>query len=158
MKTFTVSFFGHRIINNAAEVERRLESLVSELLRSKEYVEFLIGRDGDFDILAASVIRRCKKNCGRDNAALVLVLPYMRADYRDNEASFLDYYDEVEICEESSRAHFKAAITLRNRRMIERSDMVVCCVVRESGGAWAALSYARKTGRECVNVGETAST
>ena len=37
----------------------------------------------------------------------MLVLPYLRADYRDNEAAFLDYYDEVKICEEAARSHFK---------------------------------------------------
>ena len=105
MDIYTVSLFGHRHIEQGALVEERLESLLYDLITGKEYVEFLIGRDGEFDLLASSVIKRCIKKYGRGNTSLVLVLPYMRAEYRDNEAAFLDYYDEIEICEESARAH-----------------------------------------------------
>ena len=153
MNTFTVSFFGHREIENGFEVERRLEEIITDLIRSKEYIEFLIGRDGEFDLLVSSVIKWCIKKYGRDNTSFVLVLPYLRADYRDNEVEFLDYYDEVEICEEAAQAHFKAAIQIRNRCMIDRSDLVVCCVQRKKGGAYAAVRYAEKIGREGWNVG-----
>ena len=57
-----------------------------------------------------------------------LVLPYMKAEYCDNKKEYLDYYDEVEVCAESSEAHPKSAIQVRNRSMIDRSDLVVCCV------------------------------
>lgn len=139
MNTFTVSFFGHREMENAFEVEARLEKIVTELIRNKEYVEFLVGRDGEFDLLASSVIRRCARRYGNANTSLVLVLPYPRSDYRDNEESFNDYYDDVEICEEAARGHFKAAIATRNRCMIDRSDLVVCCVQRKKGGAYSAF-------------------
>ena len=84
---------------------------------------------------------------------MVLVLPYMRAEYRDNEAAFLDYYDEVEICEESARAHFKAAMQIRNRCMVDRSDLVVCCIQHQSGGAYKTVQYARLLGKRVVEVG-----
>ena len=59
MEVFTVSFFGHRMIGNALEIENRLEQLIRTLLREHEYIEFLVGRDGEFDQLVSSVIRRC---------------------------------------------------------------------------------------------------
>jgi len=37
MDTFTVSFFGHRVIENPLAVERRLETLICELLTSHGY-------------------------------------------------------------------------------------------------------------------------
>ncbi|MBQ8909989.1 MAG: hypothetical protein IJY91_02990 [Oscillospiraceae bacterium] len=40
-----------------------MEKVVRNLLREKQYVEFLVGRDGDFDLLVASVIRQCKREC-----------------------------------------------------------------------------------------------
>ena len=88
MDTFTVSFFGHRVIENPLAVERRLESLICELLTSHAYVEFLVGRDGDFDLLVSSVICRCKRTVRADNSAHVWVLPYATAQFRDNEESF----------------------------------------------------------------------
>ena len=152
MNIYTVSFFGHREIENGFEVERRLEEIISDLIRGKEYIEFLVGRDGEFDLLASSTIKRCIKKYGRGNTSLVLVLPYLRVDYRDNEAAFLDYYDEVEVCEEAARAHFKAAIQIRNRCMVDRSDLVVCCVQRKKGGAYQTVRYAEKVGKEVWNT------
>ena len=109
MDTFTVSFFGHRVIENPLAVERRLETLICELLTSHGYVEFLVGRDGDFDQLVSSVIRRCKRTVRADNSSHVWVMPYETAEFRDNEDSFYDYYDEVEVCQSASGGHFKAA-------------------------------------------------
>lgn len=79
-------------------------------------------------MLASSAIRRAIKKYSFGNTSFILVLPYLRAEYRDNEQNYLDYYDEVEICEKSSSAHFKSAIQIRNRNMIDRSDLVVCYI------------------------------
>jgi hypothetical protein len=154
MNIYTVSFFGHREISQPFLIEDRLEKLVRQIINQKEYVEFLVGRDGEFDQLAASVIRKVKKDCDYGNAMLILVLPYMKAEYRDNEQSFLDYYDEVEVCSESSSAHFKAAIKIRNQHMAERSYLVICCIERKSGGAYTAVRYAEKNGIEVINLAE----
>ncbi len=54
MDTYTVSFFGHRLVERASEIEVRLEILLHDLITQKQYVEFLVGRDGEFDLLAAS--------------------------------------------------------------------------------------------------------
>ena len=61
MITFTVSFFGHRVIEDPLRIEQNLESLIGRLITEHEYVEFLVGRDGEFDQLVSSVIRRCKR-------------------------------------------------------------------------------------------------
>ena len=41
MEIYTVSFFGHREVEGAAEIESRLERLLHDLITQKEYVEFL---------------------------------------------------------------------------------------------------------------------
>ena len=152
---FTVSFFGHRMLENALEVEKHLEVLLHDLIIQHEYVEFLIGRDGEFDLLAASAIRRAVSQYGCGNTTLTLVLPYLRAEYRDNEQNYLQYYDEVEICTESAAAHYKSAIQIRNRCMVDRSDLVIFCVQRQSGGAYGTLQYARKTGKQYLSIADS---
>ena len=152
MDIFTVSFFGHREIENASEVEYRLENVIRDLIKHKEYVDFLVGREGEFDLLSASVIRRVAKAYDYGNSSLVLVLPYLKADYRDNEQNFREYYNEIEICSKSASSHFKAAIQIRNRYMVDRSDLVVCCIQRKSGGAYKTLMYAEKQGRKIINA------
>ena len=84
MDIYTVSFFGHREIENVLEVERKLEVKILELIKTKQNVEFLVGREGEFDILAASVVKRVKKQMDYGNCSLIWVLPYMKVEFRDN--------------------------------------------------------------------------
>lgn len=97
MEIYTVSFFGHRQLDDFMGAERRLEKLIRELLAEREYVEFLVGRNGDFDQLAASTVLRLKRTVRDDNSSLVLVLPYLTAEYVNNRDSFESYYDEIEV-------------------------------------------------------------
>ena len=144
MDIYTVSFFGHREIENVLEVERKLEVKILELIKTKQYVEFLVGREGEFDILAASVVKRVKKQMDYGNCSLIWVLPYMKSEFRDNEKEYLDYYDDVEVCERSSKAHYKSAMQIRNKAMVDRSDLVICCIQHKSGGAYKTVQYAEK--------------
>ena len=154
MSTYTVSFFGHRVIEDPLLIEQRLERLIRKLLKEKEYVEFLVGRDGEFDQTVSSVIRRCKRTVRDDNSAHVWVLPYPTAEYRDNEESFREYYDEIEICGASADSHFKGAHQARNRAMVDRSHLVVFCIQHDSGGAWQTMKYAKKQGKPYININD----
>ena len=152
MNIFTVSFFGHSEIENALDVEQKLEAKISELIQTQQYVEFIIGREGEFDILAASVVKRVKKQMDYGNCSLIWVLPYMKSEFRDNEKEYLDYYDDVEVCERSSKAHYKSAIQIRNKEMVDRSDLVICCIQRKSGGAYKTVQYAEKQGQTVIDI------
>lgn len=154
---YTVSLFGHSIISDAIYTEKALDNIVRELINTKEYVEFLVGRKGDFDILAASVIRTAKKALDYGNCSLILVLPYSTSEYRRSKKSFEAYYDEVEICGDSAYAHFKGAYRICNRLMVDRSDLVICCVEREEGGAYQTIEYAIKQKKTVKNIGRYAA-
>jgi len=69
-------------------------------------------------------------------ASWLWVLPYPTAEYRDYEADYAAYYDESEICPKSAVAHFKSAFQFRNRWMVDRSNLVICYVERQYGGAF----------------------
>lgn len=152
MEIYTVSFFGHKELPNSIEIENQLYKLIRELICEKEYVEFLVGRNGDFDTLSSSVIRRAMRDSDYGNAAHTLVLPYQTAEFMNNIDRFKEYYSNVEVCEQSAAAHYKAAIQIRNRVMIDRSDLVICYVERKSGGAYKALRYAEKHGKAVINL------
>ena len=152
MNIFTVTFFGHRYINNMFKLEAKLEPILKDLINQKEYVEFLVGRDGEFDQIVSSAIRNAKERYDYGNVSHILVLPYERANYRDNRDSFEDYYDEIQISSSAAAAHPKAAIGVRNRDMCDRADMVVCYVEKESGGAYNAMKYAESIGKKVINL------
>lgn len=152
MNVFTGNFFGHRIVDNPLLLERLLEGLIRKLLTGKNYVVFLVGRNGEFDQLVSSIVRRSKRMLRGDNRALVWVMPYLTAEYRNNEEVFRQYYDEIVICEEAAGKHFEAAFQIRNHCMIDRSDLVVFCVQRQSGGAWQTMHNAEKKGIPFLNL------
>ena len=154
MKLFTVAFFGHRYIDNMLAVEERLEEIIRSLIRDKEYVDFVVGRNGDFDQYVSSTVLRCKKNYRDDNSSLVLVLPYASAEYANNQDYYEEYYDDIEVSFEASKAHPKAAIQIRNREMIDRADLIVCYIERKNGGAYKTIQYAEKIGKPIINIAE----
>ena len=151
---YTVAFFGHREIEHFRETEQALEKLIEKLVRNHEYVEFLIGRNGEFDQLVSSTVRSVRNRLGCKNCSLVLVLPYMTAEFRDNEASFLEYYDEVEVSSTAEGVHFKSAMQTRNREMVDRANLVIFCVDHTSGGAYQTLKYAKRSQKPYINISE----
>ncbi len=72
MKEFTIAFFGHRYIDNPLKIEELLKNYIINLLSEKEYVVFLVGRNGEFDKYVASAIRQIKKECLRVERIKVL--------------------------------------------------------------------------------------
>ncbi len=148
MEIYRVAFIGHREIENYREVEDAIMEKLSELLREKEFVEFQIGRNGEFDIFFASCIKRLQKNLGDHNSAMTLVLPYPVADME----YFEDYYDSIFIPEEAGNAHPKGAIKKRNQWLVDNSDLLIAYVRCEKGGAAACLKMAEKAEIEIVRI------
>lgn len=154
MDIFTVAFFGHRYIDNFFAVESELEKLIHELIVNKTYVEFLVGRNGDFDQMVSSTVLRTKRNLRDDNSSLTLVLPYPTAEFENNEDSFYNYYDEIEICEEAAKTHYKGAVQVRNHSMVDRADLIICYIEKNEGGAYQTVQYAKKQNKTIVNLHE----
>lgn len=148
MEIYRVSFIGHREVDDFFFVEEQVYSIVRELMTTKEYVEFYVGRNGEFDILVASVIKRAKREIYEHNSSLILVIPYPLADMK----SYENYYDEVEYPKELYKVHYKASITKRNEWLVENSDMLVAYVVRDYGGAAHCLKKAIERGIEIKRV------
>ena len=149
---FTVAFFGHRYVGDVLRIEKLLEEQISRVIEEKEYVRFLVGRNGEFDQCAASSVRRIGK--GKENSSLVLVLPYPTAEYLNNQKNFEEYYSEVEISRDASKAHPKSAIQIRNREIVDRADMIICYVEHSSGGAYKTAKYALEQGKTVINLAD----
>ena len=75
-------------------------------------------------------------------------------EYLNNEEYFYDYYTDVEISYEASKAHPKSAIQIRNREMVDRADLVICYIEHNVGGAWQTIQYAIRQGKTVINLAE----
>ena len=154
LNVFTVAFFDHRYLDNIIKVEDLLEHQIRKLIDENEYVDFLVGRNGDFDQCVSSSVLRVRKNHRDDNSALVLVLPYPTAEYLNNENYFHEYYTDIEVSSAASVAHPKSAIQIRNREMVDRADLIICYIEHEKGGAWQTVECAIKQGKTVINLAE----
>ena len=152
MELFTVSFFGHRYLGNPFQIEDKLEEIIRSLIEGHEYVDFLVGKNGEFDQLVSSTVRRTRRVYRDDNSSLVLVLPYATSEYLNNQQYYEEYYDDIDVSFSASGAHPKAAIQTRNREMVDRSDLVIFFVEHKSGGAYQTMQYAQKKGKTIINL------
>ncbi|WP_243414201.1 hypothetical protein [Pseudoflavonifractor phocaeensis] len=117
----------------------------------------MVGRGGDFDQIVSSAVKRFQRRIRADNSSLVWILPYPTAELRNYEESFSAYYDEIEICDAAQNSHPKRAYQIRNRQMVDRSDLVVFYVEHNSGGAYQTMQYAQGKGKRIINLAEQPS-
>jgi len=148
--TYKVVLFGHRNFCGHRILDEYLYPLLGDLLSTKPFVEIYIGRNGEFDIYAATIVKRVKKAFGTPNNEFICVLPYPIKDMEYYE----DYYDSVMIPECVEKAHPKGAIAKRNKWMVEQADLFICYVEAEEGGAYNALKYAKKLKKQIINLAE----
>ena len=146
MNVYRVTFFGHRRIDDVIEIENQLLPILQELIEEHMFVNFYVGRNGEFDEVVASLIKLVQKATQRDNSTLTLVLPYPVKDLEYYEK----YYDDIIIYEAEKKPHFKRAITERNRSMIDMVDLVIVYVDKQEGGAYEAMRYAQLQSKELV--------
>lgn len=148
---YKITLFGHRDLNDHRKVEEGLTNILRKLLQTKEYIEIYIGRNGEFDVFSASVVKRVIKAYGNGNIGMTLVLPYPDKDIE----YYYDYYDSVMIPECIGKTHPKGAITKRNKWMVEHADLLIAYVEPDrKGGALTTLKYAQKQGVEIINLAE----
>ena len=147
-EVYRIALIGHREIYDVRRLEEEIEEIAKDAIWMHDFVEFYLGRNGEFDLLAASVVKRVQKSTERQNSALILVLPYHVKD----EEYYAEYYDEL-CYPNDSKVHYRAAITKRNEYMIDHADLLVAFVETASGGAYTAMRYAERCGVPIRNLG-----
>ena len=130
----TVTFCGHAEIAQSDNLRSWLISTIEPLILDGADT-FYLGGYGSFDSLAATVLRELKKTY--PHIQLVLVLAYLN---RNTDTSGYDstLYPELE------EVPPRFAISKRNERMVDLSDVVVAYVTHGWGGAAKTLEYAKR--------------
>ena len=138
--------FGHRTV--LANIE---DSLLSTVLKAvEEDCEiFYTGAMGDFDAQFSASVRRVKASF--PHIKLICVKPYFSNDINTNKEYYAELYDDIIIPPEIIGIHYKAAIKARNRWMVDNSDLIICYIIRNYGGAADAVKYARHKEKRIIN-------
>lgn len=139
-----VTFCGHREIAQTTEVEEWLQTVIRGLIEQGA-TTFYLGGYGAFDGLAASVLRKEKKN--HPSIERILVLAYLngRQDAVGYDGSV---YPELE------KIPRRFAILHRNRWMVQSADVVVAYVLHDWGGAATTLRYAKQKRKRIISYSE----
>ena len=140
--------FGHRVM--LMDVEKPLRDVLERLVAERGVRVFYTGGMGEFDELFARTVRSMKRDC--PSLRLVLVAPYLTERLNMDKAFYEALYDEILIPAELEGVHPKAAIGLRNRWMVDRSDIVIAALHRDFGGAADAVRYAHAIERTVIHL------
>ncbi len=150
----TCCFTGHRVIPEGTyyDLESRLEKTLRTLIESGVRY-FGAGGALGFDTLAAETVLRLRYEY--PFIKLILVLPF--ADQaagwsvydRDRYEDILRRADKVVYV---GRDYTPYCFSLRNRRLVDHSQVCVCYFTGEKGGTAATVAYAQKKGLRVVNI------
>ena len=138
-----ITFCGHSKIVDKEAVRERLTSEICNLL-SSGYTTFYLGGYGDFDLMAASVLREMKDSY--PSIDRVLVLPYLDRKY-DEKLYDSTVYPPLESVPK------RFTISKRNEWMVEQADVVIAYVTHDWGGAAKTLEYAVRKKSQIINIG-----
>lgn len=87
MDIFRVSFIGHRVVDEYRQVEEELDEVIELLHRKYGFIDFNVGRNGEFDDLATQAVRRFRREW-EEWCELTLVEPYPVANLDIIEKSY----------------------------------------------------------------------
>lgn len=135
-----VTFCGHSQLEEPEKIKVWLKKIIEDLIKQGAKT-FYLGGYGQFDVMAASVLYKMKKqHC---NIEIILVLAYPDKKY---DASIYDssIYPPLE------NIPRRYAILKRNEYMIDISDIVISYVKYNYGGAYTTLKYARRKNKQII--------
>ena len=136
-----VTFCGHSQITKEDKIASWLRTVTQSLIEQGA-TTFFLGGYGEFDSLAASILREQKKKYPQ--IKLVLVLAYL------NTGKNTSGYDST-VYPPLETVPRRFAISHRNRWMVEASDVVVAYVLHDRGGAATTLRCAKQKKKQIIS-------
>ena len=139
--------FGHReIFGNITE------KIVTAVKKAAEQgcELFYTGAMGEFDEIFSSAVRFLKKTY--PEIKLVCVKPYLTKEINESGDYLYSLYDDIIIPTDLADIHYKTVITKRNQWIIDKCDVVIGYTIRDYGGAYKAIDYAKKKGKEIIII------
>lgn len=140
--------FGHREVYE--DINAQLFVTISAVIKIYNVGTFLVGGDGQFDHIAAGMVKRLKEKY--PFIRLILVRPYRTKDLQINKEYYYEYYDDIIIPEELLETYYRSAIAKRNRWMVDHSECVISYQRHEYGGAYNAIKYAERCGKPVIDT------
>ena len=150
----TCCFSGHRALpgENVETIRKELSVVIDEHIK-KGYTRFISGGALGFDLMAARLVAEKRKM--NNEIRLIMILPcrdqhikWSRRDKMKYE-EILALADDVEyVCEK----YCTGCMHLRNKVMVDSSQVVISYLTDCRGGTAYTVNYAKEKGREIINI------
>lgn len=141
------SFFGHKDAPYA--LYPKIMEHIERLITQRNIEGFVVGNQGNFDSMVLKALRELKQVYPQ--ICYNVALAYMPAKKHNYEL-----YDPLEtfLPEGIESVPKRFAISWRNKWMVRESDIILCYITHTCGGAAQFVNYARRQGKECINLFE----
>lgn len=148
MNIKSVCLSGHRDISleESRYITERLEKELDILIKDG-YNQFYVGGAKGFDFLAAGVIVKFIKQ--NPDIRLNLVFPYKNNSMLLQYKKLLPYCKKIEYACEFYRPW---CYHMRNRMMVDRSEVCICYLNKQSGGTLYTANYAKDNGLKLILI------
>lgn len=130
-------FIGHRDAGN--DVLPLLTEAVEQHIEERGVSAFFVGHYGNFDRMAAQVVKAAKQR--HPEVGLMLVLPYHPADRPVKKP---DGFDSTYYPWTNERIPKRLAIIKTNQHMVDTCDYLITYAFHFLGGTGQIVEYARK--------------
>ena len=153
----TVCFTGHRVLSHDEQqlVYDRLDKLLRLLIESHGTRDFYAGGALGLDTCAAITVLALRKQY--EGIRLHIAIPCRDQDARWTDfekAVYRNIINRADTATVLSERYFRGCMQMRNRHMIERSDLCIAFLRpgTDSGGTVYTANYARRQGVPLINV------
>lgn len=154
-KDKSCSFSGHRALPKEKRDEiYELTREQVEALAKEGYTDFYTGGASGYDSLAARAVLQMK--WVYPNIKLHMYLPYkLNNNGMVREYSFMHNADSIEYSADIYRS--RDCLLERNRKLVESSSVMVCCLLHAGAGTAYTVRYAREKGLRIINIADKLS-
>lgn len=153
VKEQSVSFTGHRIINESIEKVANDTFLLIKELCGNGYDTFLSGMAEGFDLIAAEMVLKAKNEF--PNIRLIAVKPYPKQTYsfsQENKNRYSIISEKADHTVMISENYYDGVFFRRNDFLVENSTSIICYFSGERGGTMYTVRKAKKQGLHINNI------
>ncbi|MBE6563184.1 MAG: DUF1273 domain-containing protein [Ruminococcaceae bacterium] len=140
----TCTFFGHR--NCTVSLSNEISNAIVRLITEHSVSNFLVGNNGNFDIIVADQLLKLKKEFPHIECAIVLAYMPGHDTNKKNHPLPTLYPENLETVPP------RFAIIKRNEWMVRQSEYVVTYVRHSSGGASRFSELSKKLGKTVIEL------
>ncbi len=151
MKKYTCCFTGSR---NIDKLNKKLLYEEIEKHIKKGYIFFSVGGALGFDTHVALAILEFKSMY--QNIKLILVLPFLEQAKNWSENDIIIYKDIKKRADKiiyTSKNYFRGCYHLRNRYLVDNSQICIAYLNKNSGGTFYTVNYALSKNVAVINIG-----